>query len=342
MSRIESPYLVFLGDETRPLMAKTGIGVLQWAPENCLGQCRLSDGAIDLGLPDLSPAEAAEKGARSLVIGVANVGGTIPSSWRQTLSAALDAGLDVVAGMHERLSSDPELAALAGKRSRKLVDLRDPPSELPIGTGQPRTGRRVLTVGTDCAVGKKYTALAIWRELRERGQQADFCATGQTGVLISGKGFAIDSVVSDFISGAAEFLAPANDLDHWDIIEGQGSIFHPAYAGVSLGLLHGSQPEAIVLCHEVGRERLGFFEDFPTPDIGLAIERYLEAARLTSPGVRCAAISLNTSRLGEAEADRLCVEMSEAFALPAADPIRMGADRIVDALLSVPARMSSP
>ena len=342
MSRVESPYLVFLGDETRPLMAKTGIGIVQWAPESCLGQCRLSDQAIDLGLPDLSPAEAAAKGARTLVIGVANVGGTIPSSWRQTLSEALDAGLDVVAGMHERLRSDPNLAALADKRSRKLVDLRDPPSEFPIGTGKPRTGRRVLTVGTDCAVGKKYTALAIWRELRERGQQADFCATGQTGVLISGKGFAIDSVVSDFISGAAEFLSPTNAPDHWDIIEGQGSIFHPAYAGVSLGLLHGSQPEAIVLCHEAGRERLGFFEDFPTPGVGLAIDRYLEAARLTSPGVRCVAISLNTSRLGEAEANRLCTEMSEAFALPVADPIRMGAGRIVDALLSVPARMPVP
>ena len=338
MSRVEPPYLVFLGDETRPLLAKTGIGIVQWAPESCLGQCRLSDDAIDLGLPDLSPAAAAAGGARTLVIGVANIGGTIPPSWRQTLVEALESGLDLVAGMHERLRADTELVTLAGKMSRKLVDLRDPPPDIPIGTGKVRSGRRVLTVGTDCAVGKKYTALAIWRELRARGECADFCATGQTGVLISGKGFAIDSVISDFISGAAEQLSPANDPDHWDIVEGQGSIFHPAYAGVSLGLLHGSQPEAIVLCHEAGRARLGFFEDFPTPDLRLAIDRHLEAARLTSPDVRCAGVSLNTSRLGEAEAISLCRDLTQELSLPVTDPIRIGPGPIVDRLLSTPAR----
>jgi uncharacterized NAD-dependent epimerase/dehydratase family protein len=338
MSRLAAPYLVFMGDETRSLMAKTGIGLVQWAPERCLGQCRLSDNAIDLGLEELTPVQAAEKGARSLVIGIANVGGTISPSWRQVLNQALEAGLDLVAGMHERLRADPELVALARKTGRQLVDLRDTPASLPIGTGKARLGRRVLTVGTDCAVGKKYTALAIWRELGLRGQSADFCATGQTGVLISGKGFAIDSVVSDFISGAAEYLSPANDSGHWDIIEGQGSIFHPAYAGVSLGLLHGSQPEAIVLCHEAGRERLGFFEDFPVPNLQLAIDRHLEAARLTSPEVRCAGISLNTSRMDEAAARDLCAHLAEELALPVIDPIRLGAGPIVDMLLSLPAR----
>jgi uncharacterized NAD-dependent epimerase/dehydratase family protein len=336
MSRVDAPYLVFLGDEARPLMAKTGIGIVQWAPEHCLGQCRLSDDAINLGLEDMTPAEAAAKGARSLVIGIANVGGTISPAWRRVLVDALEAGLDLVAGMHERLKSDPELAALAKQKGRSLIDLRDPPAALPIGNGKPRSGRRVLTVGTDCAVGKKYTALAIWKELSLRGQRADFCATGQTGVLISGKGFAIDSVVSDFISGAAEYLSPASDSEHWDIIEGQGSIFHPAYAGVSLGLLHGSQPEAIVLCHEAGRERLGFFEDFPVPDLQLAIDRHLEAARLTSPDVRCAGVSLNTSRMGAAEARELCDALTAQLRVPVTDPIRIGAGPIVDALLSVP------
>lgn len=338
MNRVEAPYLVFMGDETRALMAKTGIGVVQWAPERCLGQCRLSDAAIDLGLEELTPAQAAEKGARSLVIGIANVGGTISPSWRQVLNQALEAGLDLVAGMHERLRADPELVELARKTGRQLVDLRDPPEALPIGTGKARSGRRVLTVGTDCAVGKKYTALAVWRELGSRGQRADFCATGQTGVLISGKGFAIDSVVSDFISGAAEYLAPASDPDHWHVVEGQGSIFHPAYAGVSLGLLHGSQPEAIVLCHEAGRERLGFFEDFPVPDLRVAIDRHLEAARLTSPDVRCAGISLNTSRMDGAAALDLCRHLSEELSLPVIDPIRLGAGPIVDMMLSVPPR----
>ncbi|WP_233355854.1 DUF1611 domain-containing protein [Henriciella litoralis] len=330
------PYLVFLGDEHRLLLAKTGVGIAQWAPERCIGQYRLSRQAIHLGLQDLSPEEAVAKGAKSLVIGVAGIGGAIPPAWRAVLHEALEAGLDIVAGMHERLHDDAELAERASKLGRRLVDLRDPPADLSVGTGKPRSGRRVLTVGTDCAVGKKFTALAVWRELRARGEAADFCATGQTGVLISGKGFAIDSVVSDFISGAAERLAPANDPAHWDVIEGQGSIFHPAYAGVSLGLLHGSQPEAIILCHEAGRERLGYFEDFPTPPLDLAIARHLEAARLTSPDVRCAGISLNTKSLAEGEALALCKTLSAELHLPVTDPIRMGAGPLVDRLLSIP------
>ena len=336
MSKVEAPYLVFLGDEERRLLAKTGLGVVDWAREKCLGQCRLSATAVDLGLPDMSPDEAAMRGARTLVIGVANIGGEISPAWRTVFEAALAAGLDIASGMHERLNDDKKLTYSAWENGRQLADLRDPPDHIPIGTGKRRSGRRVLTVGTDCAVGKKYTALAVWRELRDRGADADFCATGQTGVLISGKGFAIDSVVSDFIAGAAEVLSPANTSSHWDVIEGQGSLFHPAYAGVSLGLLHGSQPEAVILCHEAGRTKLGFFDDFPTPDLQTAIDRHLEAARLTSPDVRCAGVSINTQSMETAEAKELCGVLSRTLATPVTDPVRFGAGPLVDELLKAP------
>ncbi len=333
MRNIVPPYLVFLGDEERMLLAKTGVGVVHWAPERCLGQFRLSEEAFDLGLPDLTPEEAAARGVKSLVIGVANIGGAISPSWRAVFERALGAGLDIVSGMHERLCDDEALVRCAKESGSRLIDLRDPPENLPIGTGKKRAGRRVLTVGTDCAVGKKYTALSVWRELVARGEDADFCATGQTGVVISGKGFAIDSVVSDFIAGAAEMLAPENDPSHWDVIEGQGSLFHPAYAGVSLGLLHGAQPEAIILCHEAGRERLGFFDDFKTPDLRTAIDRHLEAAQLTSPRVRCAGVSLNTQSMDEEAARAYCKALSAELSLPATDPVRFGAAALVDTLL---------
>lgn len=338
MTKVEAPYLVFVGDEERRLLAKTGLGVIDWARERCLAQCRLSTTAVDLGLPDMSPDEAAARGARTLVVGVASIGGEISPAWRAVFEAALASGLDIASGMHERLNDDKKLSYSAWENGRQLVDLRDPPDHIPVGTGKPRPGRRVLTVGTDCAVGKKYTALAVWRELRERGVSADFCATGQTGVLISGKGFAIDSVVSDFIAGAAEILSPANTPSHWDVIEGQGSLFHPAYAGVSLGLLHGSQPEAIILCHQAERTSLGFFDDFPTPDLQTAIERHLEAARLTSPDVRCAGVSLNTQSLEEASAKELCGVVSRTLSMPATDPVRFGAGPLGDELLKASSR----
>ena len=247
------------------------------------------------------------------------------------LIEALEAGLHIVSGMHTRLQDIPEISAAATRLERRLINVREPPSALPTGTGRKRSGRRLLTVGTDCALGKKYTALSLTREFRGRGVCADFRATGQTGILIAGGGIPIDAVVADFVSGAAEMLSPDAPADHWDIVEGQGSIFHPAFAGVSLGLLHGTQPDVIVLCHEVGRDRLYALSDYATPSLEEAMQLTLTLARRTNPQVRCAGVSLNTSKLDDRQARALLEQQRATLGLPVADPLRSGPelDRLV-------------
>jgi uncharacterized NAD-dependent epimerase/dehydratase family protein len=252
--QIAAPYVIFVGDATDEVVAKTAFGIVEWRRADCLAQSRLPGGTIDLGLPQMSPAEATAKGARILVIGIAPPGGGLPQHWVETLAGALESGLDIASGLHVRLDSIPALAAAAPRNGRKLINVRIPTRSFAVGTGLKRPGKRLLTVGTDCSVGKKYTALAIHRMLAERGLPATFRATGQTGILISGGGIAVDAIVADFVSGAAEWLSPAAPHDHWDIIEGQGSLFHPSYAAVTLGLLHGSQPDVFVVCHEANRE----------------------------------------------------------------------------------------
>jgi uncharacterized NAD-dependent epimerase/dehydratase family protein len=329
---LNPPYLVFIGDVPSPTFAKTGFGIVHWRRELCLGQYRLPGTGVDLGLPDLTPSRAAADGARSMVVGVANVGGFYPATWTGALLEAARAGLDIVAGMHTRLAEVPGLAEAARANGTRLVDVRVPPKGLPVGTGRKRTGLRLLTVGTDCAVGKKYTALALEGEMRARGMKADFRATGQTGIMIAGVGLPIDAVVADFLSGAAEVLSPDNEPDHWDVIEGQGSILHPAYAGVTLGLLLGSQPDAVVLCHEVGRTTIEDMPDFPLAELEVYIERYLEAGRVTNPAIRCVGISVNTSTLEAAEREGYLRARSEELGLPCVDPIAGGVGRIVDLL----------
>ena len=332
---VPQPYLIFLGDVTVGTVAKTAFGLRDWAPERCVGEYTLAGATVSTGLPHLSPAEARLKGARSMVIGAAPIGGAITPSWIPALQEALKAGLDLVSGMHTRLESVPQLAETATRLGRRLINVREPPQGLPTGSGRKRTGRRLLTVGTDCALGKKYTALTLTREFKKRGVDADFRATGQTGVLIAGRGIAVDAVVADFIAGAAEVLSPDAAADHWDVVEGQGSLFHPAYAGVSLGLLHGSQPDVIVMCHEVGRDRVFGAPDYATPSIREAIEVNLTHARRTNPAARCAGVSLNTSKLNEVQARATLEEHSRALNLPVADPLRPGPelDRLVDACL---------
>jgi len=326
MIEVPAPYLLFLGDTSDRDDAKTAFGLRHWAPERCMGEWALSDATVSTGLPRLSPAQARSQGARSAVIGVAPAGGAIASHWVPELVGALEAGLDVVSGMHTRLEAIPEMAAAASKYNRRLINIRTPPVKLPVGTGRKRTGKRLLTVGTDCALGKKYTALTIAREFVARGINAEFRATGQTGILISGAGIPIDSVVADFIAGAAEVLSPDAAADHWDIVEGQGSIFHPAYSGVSLGLLHGTQPDLIVMCHEAGRDRVSGMESYATPSLPEAIELTLALARRTNPDVRCAGVSLNTSKLGTEDAGAILTAECERLRMPVADPIRGGSE----------------
>jgi uncharacterized NAD-dependent epimerase/dehydratase family protein len=246
------------------------------------------------------------------------------AEWLPALIEALEAGLDIVSGMHARLADNRELDAAARRLGRRLIDVRRPPAGIPIASGRKRSGQRLLTVGTDCALGKKYTALVLAHEFTRRGLNADFRATGQTGILIAGSGIPLDAVVSDFVAGAAEQLSPDADDDHWDVVEGQGSLFHPSYAGVSLGLLHGTQPDVIVLCHEEGRERILGLEDYRLPSLDEAIALNLELARRTNPRVRCAGISLNTAALDAAQARAVLAERKAQLGLPVADPMRNG------------------
>lgn len=333
---LPKPYLLFLGDVTESGFAKTAFGLRDWAPELCIGEFASPGGTVTTGLPKLSPREAAARGARSVIIGVANTGGVLKPGWIPSLVEALEAGLDVVSGMHGRLDASRELKAAAERLGRRLIDVRRPPENIPVGTGRKRTGKRLLAVGTDCALGKKYTALAIARALQGRGIDADFRATGQTGIMIAGSGMPMDAVVSDFVAGAAEVLSPDAAPGHWDVIEGQGSLFHPAYAGVSLGLLHGSQPDVIVLCHEPGRDRLLGYPDFPTPSLEDAIALHLRMGSLTNPKIRCAGVSFNTAAMSAADAEAAMERAAETVCLPVADPMRGGAafDRLVEACLA--------
>ncbi len=328
---LKPPYLLFLGDVADDVGAKTSLGVAYWRPELCIGQYRLGT-PVDTGLPDMTPTEAAAAGAGSLIVGVAPVGGSFPELWIDSLVEGARAGLDIVAGLHTRLPELPDLAEAATAAEVRLIDVREPPRGLPVATGDRRSGRRLLTVGTDCVVGKKYTALALEREMKARGLRATFRATGQTGIMIAGEGLPIDAVVSDFVAGAAEVLSPANDPDHWDLIEGQGSLFHPGYAGVTLGLLHGAQPETIVLCHDATRTTIERWPDYPLPDIPTIIDRYLVAGSLTSPTIRCAGASINTSKLPSSQRNRYLDDLSNLIGLPCVDPVIDGVGPLVDNL----------
>jgi uncharacterized NAD-dependent epimerase/dehydratase family protein len=334
--KLPFPYLLFLGDTTEPSFAKTAFGLRDWVPERCLGEWACEGATVTTGLPRLTPKEAYARGARGLVIGVANTGGVIGASWVPLLIEALQAGLDLVSGLHAKLRDVPELHEAAVRSGRKLFDVRIPPRAIPIGTGRRRTGRRLLTVGTDCAIGKKYTALAIARAFGERGVPADFRATGQTGILIAGGGMPMDAVVSDFEAGAAEVLSPDAAPDHWDVVEGQGSLFHPAYAAVSLGLLHGSQPDVFVVCHEPGRKHLVGHPAFPLPSLAETIELTLRLGRRTNPAIRCGGISLNTAGLDADAAREVLASERRQLGLPAADPVRKGSEfeRLIESCLA--------
>lgn len=323
---LPQPYLLFLGDVTEPGYAKTAFGLRDWARDKCIGELSCSPDAVTAGLPQMTPSEAVARGAQSLIIGVANQGGRILDSWMPSLVEALEAGLDLVAGMHTRLSSSPALVAAAQRCGRRLIDVRTPPANIPIATGRKRSGKRLLTVGTDCALGKKYTALAITRAFKRRGVTTDFRASGQTGIMIAGSGVPMDAVVSDFEAGAAEMLSPEAAPDHWDVIEGQGSVFHPAYAAVSLGLLHGSQPDVIVVCHQPGRTHMLGHAHYTVPSVEETIALNLTLGRRTNPAIRCGGVCLNTAHLSDAEARQLMIAESVRLGLPVADPIRGGAE----------------
>ncbi len=332
--QIANPYLMFLGDAHDELAAKTAIGVAYWRPEWCLGQLRLDGCKADLGLPEMGIDDAAAAGCRTMIVGVANRGGVLGGAWVESIVQALDAGLDVASGLHQRLGESEAIAAAAARNGRALFDVRHPASEFAVASGVRRTGKRLLTVGTDVSVGKMYTSLAIERELRARGVAADFRATGQTGIFVAGGGVSVDAVVADFISGAAETLSPDAGPEHWDVVEGQGSLHHTSYAGVTLGLIHGSQPDALVVCHDASRSAMRGLPGRVPPSIAECREAAEWAARVVNPAARCVGVSLNTRGMEQDAALALIAKTAEEHGLPVADPVRTGVAPLVDALLS--------
>ncbi len=329
---LKTPYLMFLGDAADQLAAKTAAGVVHWRPDICLGQFRLDGCNADLGLPDMDLEAAYEAGARTIILGVANRGGVIGRTWTDVLVRALEIGFDIASGLHNRLTDVPAIAEAAAKHGRALTDARHPTRAFDVASGVKRPGKRLLPVGTDCSVGKMYTALALEREMQARGMKATFRATGQTGIFIAGQGVSVDAVVADFISGATEWLTPANDPDHWDLVEGQGSLFHASFAGVSLGLLHGAQPDALVLCHEPTRKHMRGLPDYPLPGIAECVAANEAAARLTNPAAKCIGIAVNTHNMSAGEGPAYLAALEDEHGLPAVDPVATGVGKLVDAL----------
>lgn len=329
---IETPYLLFLGESPDQLSAKVAQGIKDWRPENAVGQFRMDGCKADVGLQDMSLAEAKEAGARTLVIGVANRGGYISQAWKTVLIEALGMGYDLASGLHNLLSNEGDLVAASQVSGGTLHDVRVPNVQYPIANGKKRSGKRVLAVGTDCSVGKMYTALALDVAMRDRGMNSTFRATGQTGILITGSGVPLDAVIADFMAGAIEYLTPENDPDHWDIIEGQGSLFHVSYSGVSLALIHGGQPDALILCHEPTRPHMRGLPDYTPPSLEAVRDVALTLARVANPACQVIGISANTQHLSEAEADAYLKKIEAELGLPAVDPFRHGAARLAEAL----------
>ncbi|MCE5973576.1 DUF1611 domain-containing protein [Sinirhodobacter sp. WL0062] len=329
---IETPYLLFLGDAPDQLAAKVAQGIKDWRPEFALGQYRMEGCKADMGLADMNLATAKAAGAKTLVIGVANRGGVISPAWKKVLVQALEEGFDLASGLHNLLRDEPDLVAVAAACGRQLHDVRVPSVQYPIANGIKRTGKRCLAVGTDCSVGKMYTALCMEREMRERGMKASFRATGQTGILITGDGVPLDAVIADFMAGSVEYLTPDNDADHWDLIEGQGSLFHVSYSGVTMALIHGGQPDALILCHEPTRAHMRGLSGYKLPSLEAVRDMALALAKVANPACQVVGVSVNTQHMPEAEALAYLAQVEADMGLPATDPFRFGAATLVDAL----------
>ncbi len=326
---IQSPYLLFLGDAVDPLAAKVAQGIKDWRPDACVGQLRQPGCQADLGIPDMTVQEAIDAGAKTLVVGVANRGGVISESWLSVFVEALESGLDIASGLHNLLTDESKLVEVANSRNRQLIDVRIPQVEYPIANGKPRAGKRCLAVGTDCSVGKMYTALAMDKAMRDAGRASSFRATGQTGILITGDGVPLDAVVADFMAGAVEYLTPDNDENHWDMIEGQGSLFHASYSGVTMALIHGGAPDALILCHEPTRTHMRGLPEYSLPSLTELRELALTLAKVVNPECKVVGVSVNTAALDDAAATALCKSIETELGLPTVDPFRHGAERLI-------------
>jgi len=317
---------------------KTTFGVIRYAPDPVvavLDSTRAGE-TVEGGIPIVGTvAEALVHEPTVALVGVAVAGGRLPPVWRGILRDAIEAGLDVEAGMHEFLADDPELAALAAEHGVELRDYRRPPSDLSVASGAnlALTAEVVLTVGSDCAVGKKTVAVELDRAARARGLRSVFVPTGQTGIMIAGWGIAVDAVVSDFLAGAGERLV-VEGAERGDLlfVEGQGSITHPQFSGVTLGLYHGSAPHVLVLVHRAGDTELEGVPGHPIPPLTELVELYERLALPVRPA-RVAAVALNTAGLAEDDARAAIAAAAAETGLPADDPVRFGPDLLLDAVL---------
>jgi uncharacterized NAD-dependent epimerase/dehydratase family protein len=273
------------------------------------------------------------------LVGVATQGGRFPPAWRELLKSSIAKGLDIENGLHEFVSDDPELSELAVRHRVELRDLRKPPADLNVPTGENLRvpAKIVLTVGSDCAIGKMTVSLELDREAQARGVKSVFVPTGQTGIAIAGWGIAVDAVVADFIAGAAERLVVEGHERGGELlwVEGQGSLVNPVYSGVTLGLYHGSAPHLLVLCHESGRDEIEGCGGGPHPIPSLAeLVRLHEEISLPARRARVVAVALNTRRLDEDAAGAAIADAEAETGLPADDPVRFGAAKLVDAVLA--------
>jgi uncharacterized NAD-dependent epimerase/dehydratase family protein len=337
---MQKRYLVLAeGRSGDPHYGKTARGVVRYAPESVVAVLDSQRaGERYEGFPILGTVEEAMPlGPTTALVGVATAGGRFPPEWRELLKSCLEAGLDIENGLHQRVAEDPELVELAARHGSRLVDLRQPPDDLNVPTGENLEvpARIVLTVGSDCAIGKMTVALELDLETRRRGVSSVFVPTGQTGIAIAGWGIAVDAVVADFIAGAAERLVLEGVQRGGELlwIEGQGSLTHPQYSGVTLGLFHGSAPHALVLCHVPGQEYVNDDPRFPMPSLSELVELHERTALIARPAP-VAAIALNTRGLAEEEARRAIEAAREETGLAADDPVRFGAGSLVDAVLS--------
>ena len=329
---IQQPYVLFLGDAPDPLAAKVAQGIKDWRPGLSIGQITLPGCKADMGLKNLSIKESVSMGAKTLVIGVANRGGIISDKWKDVLKEAIISGLDIASGLHNLLRDESELVNLAKIHNTNLIDVRVPTVEYPIANGIKRSGKRCLAVGTDCSIGKMYTAIALEKEMKNKGLKATFRATGQTGILITGDGVPLDAVIADFMAGSIEHLTPDNDEDHWDIIEGQGSLYHPSYSGVTMALVHGGQPDALILCHEPTRSHMRGLPGYSLPTLKELNDTAIKLAKVVNKNVKVIGVSVNTSNMENEKALEYLKQVEEEMKLPTVDPVLTGTSRLVEEL----------
>ncbi|TML10487.1 MAG: DUF1611 domain-containing protein [Actinobacteria bacterium] len=327
------------GKSGDPHYGKTARGVLRYSQHPTVAILDSTRaGETEDGIPVVgSVNDALCFNPTTALVGVATQGGRFPPAWRDLIRSCVAKSLDVENGLHQFLTDDPELAELAVRHGAELRDLRRPPADLDVPTGEnlELDAQVVLTVGSDCAIGKMTVSLELDREARERGLRSVFVPTGQTGIAIAGWGISVDAVVADFLAGAAERLV-VEGAEEGDLlwVEGQGALLHPAYSGVTLGLMHGSAPHAYVLCHLAGSNAIEGYPEHPIPALSELVELH-ERASLPARPARVACIALNTRALGEAEARAAVAEAEEETGLPADDPVRFGAARLFDAVLRI-------